>query len=55
MVATGADKWLLVSTYHDKAAADGAVSLVQELVKPMVEQFGLTLDVIAEGEVTRSI
>jgi sarcosine oxidase gamma subunit len=55
MVEAGPDKWLLVSTYHNKAAAEAAASLVQELVKPMVEQFGLTLDVITEGEVVRSI
>lgn len=55
MIETDPDKWLLVSTYHDKLAAEAAVPLVQKLVKPMVEQFGLTLDVIAEGEVARSI
>ncbi len=55
MVETGPDKWLLVSTCHDRVAAEAAVPLVQELVKLMVEQFGLTLDVIAEGEVARSI
>ena len=55
MIEAGTDKWLLVSTYHDKAAAEAAVSLVQELLKPMTEQFGMTIDVIAEGEVARSI
>jgi hypothetical protein len=47
--------WLLVSNYHDKAGADAAVPMVQELVKPMVEQYGMTLEVITEGKVARSI
>ena len=55
MVEAGTDRWLLVSNYHNKAGAEAAVPLVQELVKPMVEQFGMTLEVITEGEVTRSI
>lgn len=55
MVEAGSGRWLLVSNYHDKAAAEAATPLVQELVKPMVEQFGMTLDVITQGEVARSI
>jgi hypothetical protein len=54
MVEAGSGKWLLVSNYHEKAGADAAVPMV-ELVKPMVEQFGMTLEVITEGEVVRSI
>ena len=50
----GSGKWLLVSNYHDKAGAEAALPLVQELVKPMVEQFGMTLEVITEGKVARS-
>lgn len=55
MVEAGRGKWLLVSNYHDKAGADAAIPLVQELVKPMVELFGMTLDPITQGEVARSI
>jgi phage terminase large subunit-like protein len=55
MVEAGSGKWLLVSNYHDKAGADAAVPMVQELVKPMVEQYGMTLEVITEGKVARSI
>lgn len=55
MIEAGAGKWLLVSNYHDKAGAEAAVPMVQDLVKPMVEQFGMTLEVITEGEVIRSI
>jgi hypothetical protein len=55
MLETDGGKWLLISNYHDKASADAAGPLVQELVKPMVEQFGMTLENITEGEVIRSI
>lgn len=55
MIEAGSGKWLLVSNYHNKAGAEAAVPMVQDLVKPMVEQFGMTLDVITQGEVARSI
>jgi hypothetical protein len=55
LIETGSGKWLLVSNYHDKAASEAAVPLVQELVKSMTEQFGMTLEVITQGEVTFSI
>jgi hypothetical protein len=55
MIEAGSGKWLLVSNYHDKAAAEAAIPLVQELVKPMAEQYGMTLDIITQGEVARSI
>jgi hypothetical protein len=55
LIEAGSGKWLLVSNYHNKAAAEAAVPMVQDLVKPMVEKFGVTLDVITQGEVARSI
>ena len=55
LIEAGSGKWLLVSNYHDKSASEAAVPLVQELVKPMVEQFDMTLEVITEGEVAFSI
>ncbi len=54
MLQAGENKWLLVSNYNDAAAAEAAVGMVQELVKPMMESFGMTLEVITEGEVTHS-
>ena len=54
MIQTGDNRWLLVSNYVDQNGAESAVSLVQELIKPMITQFGMTLEPIAEGEVTRS-
>ena len=54
MIQSGPDKWLLVSNYHDKSAADSAASMVQDLVKPMIEQNGMTLELITEGVVTHS-
>ncbi len=55
MIEIEAGKHCLISNYHSKAAADAAVPGIQELVKPMVEQFGMTLEPITEGEVVRSI
>ena len=54
MVQSEDEKWLLVSNYNSKEAAEAAVPMVQELVKPMIENQGMTLDVITEGEVVRS-
>ncbi|MFT5046973.1 MAG: hypothetical protein ACI8UP_003956 [Porticoccaceae bacterium] len=55
MIETDSGKWLLISNYHNKEAADAAAPLVQDIVKPMVEKFGMTLDVITQGDVVRSI
>lgn len=54
MIESGPEKWLLISNYHDKAAADSSVSMVQELVKPMIEQNGMGLEIITEGDVVQS-
>ena len=54
MVQTEDAKWLLVSNYVSQEAAEAAVPMVQELVKPMIEAHGMTLEVITEGEAIRS-
>jgi len=54
MVEAGSSKWLLVSNYHDKAGAEASASLVREMITPMIEQFGMTLEILTEGGVTRS-
>jgi sarcosine oxidase gamma subunit len=54
MIESGPEKWLLISNYTDKSAADSAASMVQELVKPMIEQNGMTLEIITAGEATHS-
>ena len=55
MVEVGDDKWLLVSNYVSKEAAEAALQMVQELVKPMMDAHGMTLEVIGEGEAVRTI
>ena len=55
MIDVGPGKHCLISNYHSKAAAEAAGPLVQQLVKPMVEQFGMTLEPITEGEAVRSL
>ena len=54
MLEAGENKWLLVSNYQSREAAEAAVSMVQELVKPMADRFGMTLEVITEGNVSHS-
>ena len=54
MIEVADAKWLLISNYHSKTVADSAGGLVQDLVKPMTEKFGMRLDVITQGEVIRS-
>ena len=55
MVEVGKDKWLLVSNYKNKAAADEAVEFVKKLIEPMAAKYGLELGVIAEGDVVRTV
>lgn len=54
MVQIEDSKWLLVSNYVSQEAAEAAIPMVQELVKPMIENQGMTLEVITEGEAIRS-
>lgn len=55
MVEVDDHKWLLVSNYVSKEAAEAAVPMVQGLIKPMIDAHGMTLEVIDQGEVIRTI
>lgn len=55
MIQVGSEKWLLVSNYVSQTAAEESVAMVQELIKPMIGSFGMTLEPIAEGEVIRVV
>ncbi|MDH3693912.1 MAG: hypothetical protein OER96_05010 [Gammaproteobacteria bacterium] len=55
MIQMDDDKWVLVSNYKSKEAAEAATSMVQELVNPMIDKFGMSLDLYTEGDVVRSI
>ena len=55
MVESEPEKWLLVSTDKNAAAAEEAAPMVQELVTPMIEQFGMTLEVLTAGDVLRTV
>ena len=46
--------WSNVSRHRATALA-GDISMVQELIKPMIGSFGMTLEPIAEGEVIRVV
>ena len=54
MLEAGENRWLLISNYHNEESAEAAADMVRELVTPMMEQFGMTLEVITEGEVVHS-
>lgn len=54
MLKAGEDRWLLVSNYIDADAAAASVGMVQQLIAPMIEKHGMTLEVVTEGEVTHS-
>lgn len=55
MIQMDEDKWVLVSNYKSKEAAEAAAPMVQELVNPMIDEFGISLDLYTDGEVVRSI
>lgn len=55
MIEVEKGKWILLSNYTGGGAADEATSLVRDLVGGMSEKFGVKLDIIGEGDVTREI
>lgn len=55
MIEVEQGKWLLISNYKSAQAAQDALPLVQALVAPMTEKFGMNLEVIGEGETQRTI
>lgn len=55
MVDVGDGDFILSSHYTSSDAASAAVPMVHELVGPMRDRFGMTLDVIGEGEAVRRI
>ena len=55
VIAVEPGKWLLVSNYFNKEAAEASAPLVKELVGPMVKKFGAGLELITEGEMYKLI
>lgn len=55
VVGVEAEKWLLVSNYTSKAAADAAAAIVKTRVEPMTKKYGMELGVVTEGEVVRTV
>lgn len=55
MVEVSGGRWVLISNYHNKHEAEAAAPKVQEIVAPMVENFGMTLEPVAEGETIREV
>ena len=48
-------KWLLVANYKNKAMADAYVPAVKEFIRPLIESFGASLEIITEGNVHRYV
>ena len=55
LIEIASNRWILVSQYVSSDAASIAEPLVNKLIAPMVEKFGMQLEVIGEGDATRSI
>ncbi|MEM7171176.1 MAG: hypothetical protein AAF530_13465 [Pseudomonadota bacterium] len=55
MIEVEAGSYLLVSNYKDQQAADDAQTLVQKMITPLVERFGMRLEIIGAGETIREI
>ena len=55
MVEVQPGKWILVSNYRSADAAEAAGPLVRDLVAAMSEGFGMTLEMIGEGETIRKV
>ncbi len=53
MVELAPGEFILSSHYKSAEAAKAAVPMVQQLVGPMAEQFGMDLSVIGEGVLIR--
>lgn len=52
-IEAGVGKWLLIANYSSKVAAESYASTVQELIKPLVVDCGVNLEVMTTGDVTR--
>jgi hypothetical protein len=55
MIETSDGSWLLVSNYTSKQAAEAFGPRVQEIVAPMIADFGMSISVLDEGETVRDI
>ena len=55
MIEVQAGKFLLVSNYASSDAAEAAAPMVKDLVGSMAEGFGMSLELIGEGETTREV
>lgn len=53
MIETSHGRWLLISNYTSKEAAEAYGPRVQEIVAPMIANFGMTISVLDEGETVR--
>jgi len=53
-IQTDDDKWMLIANYKSADAAEAGLPLVKEIVQPMAEKFGMTIEPIGAGEVVKA-
>ena len=54
-IAAEPGKYILVANYKSKESSVAAAPLVGKIVGPMVEKFGIKLELIAEGDIKRLV
>ena len=54
-IAAEPGKFILVANYKSKESSVAAAQLVGKIVGPMVEKFGMKLELITEGEIKRLV
>jgi len=55
VVSAGPTQWLLISNYTSRQGAEAAAPMVRDLISHMVENFGMSIEVIGEGDTTRAV
>lgn len=55
VISAGPTQWLLISNYTSQQGAEAAAPMVRDLIAPMVDNFGMSIDVIGEGDTTRTV
>ncbi|KAA3625565.1 MAG: hypothetical protein DWQ08_09170 [Proteobacteria bacterium] len=54
MAQTAPEEWALISNYVSESAAIEAQQMVQDIIAPMVEKFGIKLELVTQGDVIRN-
>ena len=55
VISAGPTRWLLIANYTSRRGAEAAAAMVRTLIGHMVETFGMSIEVVGEGDTTRAI